>query len=801
MRALRFLAAAFAVSVATPTIVLSQAGPSVFLGTEVSPLGAATLSVGAAQTASRPFAPLGSRLYVGNLGFSGDDGFRMHIGGGSGAIVRSNDLTATLPVGGQIVFRVSNGLGINPCCIVGRTGAVMFETTPDFGPIGDYMITIFSAGVPVAQYSGMSGPMATSTAPVEFSADLLSVITPLPDPFTLPAVEPYPTSEGFRMRWNGDVIITNAMGQDLGTGDEVWFFPESAPPLGSVDHVDVTVMIPAGLPVATLGIDDLAQQMNGHTVRNRKNGAIIAADLGKAKVTLSAGIPGTMQVDTDESEIEECLIWDIKDGCAAGGDTDEFSVTGDLIAGGQGEVGKVTATCDGTQWSVVPDFSGSGSPDASVELLDESGNVLGINPSTLGPITVMTDMWANETGVEDNNNLALVLGFPSPVPVNLPGVGTLTASKIKMHSNASKKYRFFVIVDRTSLSTLGNEFVVDRSPNTFRMDLPLGMAEFTCRGTLTGKRVHQPVRMHSTGPGLSDGAAIAPCVMPGDMPPDQFGVRWAPLGPPSIQTGETDWAFVSRLAADPEPVSRLALHLASDGSVVGVYKNPGPSQTPEVQVILKKAGQVMAEYSQTDFGMPLVELSDWPIGIGYQLLGGSNEPWSMWIDLGYEMDVTTPGAASVATKRGAAFPLTKADLIEVIAKATPNPGPPQETMLSASFMDIPYIVFTGDSPEPVSVGPAPHAAHVVLHPPYPNPFNPQTTLAFDLATGGNVSLKIYAVDGGYVATVHEGELPAGHHTYPWDGVNRRGQPVASGIYVAELRTPDGVRRTKLNLLK
>jgi flagellar hook assembly protein FlgD len=66
---------------------------------------------------------------------------------------------------------------------------------------------------------------------------------------------------------------------------------------------------------------------------------------------------------------------------------------------------------------------------------------------------------------------------------------------------------------------------------------------------------------------------------------------------------------------------------------------------------------------------------------------------------------------------------------------------------------------------------------------------------------GHVSLSVYAVDGSYVASVHDGPLDAGPHTFAWDGRNRNGRPVASGIYVVELRAPGAVRHTNVNLLK
>ncbi|HET6348046.1 MAG TPA: T9SS type A sorting domain-containing protein [Candidatus Krumholzibacteria bacterium] len=767
---------------------------TVFLGSEVSPLGDANLSIGSTRSRRTSLAPAGNRLYVGNLSFSGDDGFRMHIGGGSGAVVQSLDLGATLPVGGEIVFEVSNGLGINPCCHVGHVGASLFETTPDATTFGNYDVTVLNDGAAVANYSAMSGPVSASMAPMEFRADLLSLAIPLPDPYSLPASEPFPISEAFSLRWSSDVMFMDSAGGSLGTGDELMFIPASPLGLGSVDHVDVKAMVPAGLPPMTLGVDDLAQQFHGHSYRNRNNDSIIAADINhRAKLMIPAGMQGSLQADMDPAETGLHLMWTTPGGAFAG-DTDELTATGELLTGGVEELGKVIVLCNGTSWDVTPDFSASGSPDAAVELLDDSGHVLGINPSTMGPITVMTTQWAILTGVEDNN-IGLEIGFPAPVPMNLPGVGMITASRIKMHSNASRRYLYFASVGRAMMSSMGGDFIVDADPNMMQMSELTSMPEFTCRGTLTGKRQHGPIMLHSSDPGGTNGVDVMPAGAP-----DQFGVQWAPLGPPSATVGETDWAFVSRLATDTDPVERMRVRLVSDGTAVHVYKDPGPINTPEFQVILKDGGVVVAEFMHSSDADPIVELADWPIAVGYKLLGAPDEPWSMWIDLGYEMDFSIPGGASTASDI-AALPIAKADLIEVIALNTSNPGPPQETMLTGSFADVPYIVVDTNDPHPVGVSGTPRRARSVLRPAYPNPFNPQTTLAFELRSGGEVSLMIYAIDGSYVATVYRGVLSAGSYAYPWNGLDHRGQRVASGVYLARLQTPDGNRSAKLNLLK
>lgn len=92
-------------------------------------------------------------------------------------------------------------------------------------------------------------------------------------------------------------------------------------------------------------------------------------------------------------------------------------------------------------------------------------------------------------------------------------------------------------------------------------------------------------------------------------------------------------------------------------------------------------------------------------------------------------------------------------------------------------------------------------AVTALGAPYPNPFNPSTTVSFDLAVAGRAELAIYALDGRRVATLATGELPAGRHAAVWDGRDDRGRAVASGSYACRLWTEEGVISRRLTLVK
>ena len=84
---------------------------------------------------------------------------------------------------------------------------------------------------------------------------------------------------------------------------------------------------------------------------------------------------------------------------------------------------------------------------------------------------------------------------------------------------------------------------------------------------------------------------------------------------------------------------------------------------------------------------------------------------------------------------------------------------------------------------------------------YPNPFNPTTTIAFDLAEGGAVNLRIYNLKGQLVKTLFSGDKQAGRHNIVWDGRDQHNRPVASGVYLYRLDTKGYSQSRKMLMMK
>ncbi len=84
---------------------------------------------------------------------------------------------------------------------------------------------------------------------------------------------------------------------------------------------------------------------------------------------------------------------------------------------------------------------------------------------------------------------------------------------------------------------------------------------------------------------------------------------------------------------------------------------------------------------------------------------------------------------------------------------------------------------------------------------YPNPFNPVTTIRFSLPRSERVVLEIFNLMGQKVRTLLDNTLTAGNHQITWDGTDRSGRKVASGIYLYRLKSGDDIRTRKMTLLK
>jgi len=102
---------------------------------------------------------------------------------------------------------------------------------------------------------------------------------------------------------------------------------------------------------------------------------------------------------------------------------------------------------------------------------------------------------------------------------------------------------------------------------------------------------------------------------------------------------------------------------------------------------------------------------------------------------------------------------------------------------------LPAVNIDGD--EDILTAPLPHGYHLQQN--FPNPFNPSTTIRFEIAeekAGAFVDLSIYDLRGKLVRTLISRVPGEGRHAIAWDGKNDSGSPLPSGSYLYRLKVGD-----------
>ncbi|MDP6418316.1 MAG: FlgD immunoglobulin-like domain containing protein, partial [Candidatus Krumholzibacteria bacterium] len=84
---------------------------------------------------------------------------------------------------------------------------------------------------------------------------------------------------------------------------------------------------------------------------------------------------------------------------------------------------------------------------------------------------------------------------------------------------------------------------------------------------------------------------------------------------------------------------------------------------------------------------------------------------------------------------------------------------------------------------------------------WPNPFNPKTSLRFELESRSVCRISVHDVRGREIALLQDGPLDAGSHDLSWDGRNHKGRALPSGVYFARMQSGGKLFTQKLTLLK
>jgi len=85
--------------------------------------------------------------------------------------------------------------------------------------------------------------------------------------------------------------------------------------------------------------------------------------------------------------------------------------------------------------------------------------------------------------------------------------------------------------------------------------------------------------------------------------------------------------------------------------------------------------------------------------------------------------------------------------------------------------------------------------------PYPNPFNPMTTLSFSLSDTENVSVILYGYSGQKIRTLVNESMSAGVHSVTWNGTDDAGLQVGAGVYLLNFKAGSEIVTRKVTLVK
>lgn len=117
-----------------------------------------------------------------------------------------------------------------------------------------------------------------------------------------------------------------------------------------------------------------------------------------------------------------------------------------------------------------------------------------------------------------------------------------------------------------------------------------------------------------------------------------------------------------------------------------------------------------------------------------------------------------------------------------------------------------YTIYLEGEGPPLSVNDGAALPKVfALHPNTPNPFNPETTISFDIPERSEVQLTVYDLLGRKITVLSDGVAAAGSYTIRWDGRDTFGHPVSSGVYILHFQagetSPSFSQTRKMLLLK
>lgn len=178
-----------------------------------------------------------------------------------------------------------------------------------------------------------------------------------------------------------------------------------------------------------------------------------------------------------------------------------------------------------------------------------------------------------------------------------------------------------------------------------------------------------------------------------------------------------------------------------------------------------------------------------PGGLGgmdlYICFSDQNGSWLPAVNMG--------SAINSSSQEGGVFVTSDASCLFFLSDRPPHGRNPY--WISASVIDNLRPLATDES----SSGELPKVIRLAGN--YPNPFNPTTTIAFELPVTTAVQLGVYDLLGREITQLAHTQMNRGFHTVGWDGKTSHGVEVPTGTYIARIVTPGYTKSIKMLLLK
>jgi len=224
-----------------------------------------------------------------------------------------------------------------------------------------------------------------------------------------------------------------------------------------------------------------------------------------------------------------------------------------------------------------------------------------------------------------------------------------------------------------------------------------------------------------------------------------------------------------------------------------VYVSPASLTSPTMQFVGADAG--LAAFPPVRMDTARLRALDWGAGRHYPYMRNAELFWPRGITQPLYRTVVLPTDSSGLANEPCAVIGP-----QMIALAFPLYFMDRDTarmLLEACIDTLRTQVLESTEPKPGRIVPQTSR----LHPNYPNPFNPVTTIRFDLQQSGRTRLAVYNLLGQEVAVLRDGMMASGAHVVRWEGTDSRGSFVGTGIYFARLEAPDGVSVIKMALIR